>query len=146
MVNQEEGIYLRENGVWEAMYIVSYSEDNTPIYKSICGARKDDVIYQKNKAVNNLNLSKKDDLPPIGMFKELVEEWYKNIKLSVKESTYATYYVKIYNHIIPDLGTYNEDEITDDIIRTFITNLFNKGLSEKTVTDISLLLHRYSYW
>jgi integrase len=131
---------LRENGVWEAMYIVSYDKNKIPIYKSICGAKKDDVILLRNKAVDNLNLSKKDNLPPIGMFKELVEKWYKNVKLSVKESTYATYYVKVYNHIIPELGNYSANDITDDIIGTFITDLLKKGLSEKTVTDIFVVV------
>ena len=105
------------------------------------GSYNENVIQIRDIVVEKLELNKKKPIieggfqPSARAFKKLAEDWYESIKLNVKESTYAAYYVKIYNHIIPGLGNYSEDDINVNVIRSFINNLLGTGFSQKTVAD-----------
>lgn len=81
------------------------------------------------------------------VFKDWINEWLLKQKKFIKESTYANYSNAVYNHIIPNLGTYTLDKINHQILQDFLLDMFyngrldNKGgLSEKSVKDIATIL------
>lgn len=60
------------------------------------------------------------------------EEWLKNwlndyVKTTGKGKTYIRYYEIVYQHIIPNLGKYDFNELTPVIIQKFITYLSQRG-------------------
>lgn len=79
-------------------------------------------------------------------YSDWMEDWIRNKKYYVKESTYASYSNNVYNHIIPGLGDYYLDELNHKIIQNYILELFKTGkkigggLSKKTVKDITVII------
>ncbi|MDD2980457.1 MAG: site-specific integrase [Hespellia sp.] len=71
------------------------------------------------------------------------EQWLRNVKLHVKESSYVKYNNIVNNHIIPNLGMMPPEKITTSVVEEFVEKMLrcgrkkdNTGLSEKTVKDI----------
>lgn len=81
-------------------------------------------------------------------FEELAEEWLKNQRKFIKESTYSVYAAHLENHIIPLLGKKDCEKITakeiQDGVLEWLDNEGRKdktgGLAEKTVKDIIVIL------
>ena len=73
---------------------------------------------------------------------EWVALWLESKRGFVKESTYANYSMAAINHIIPSLGEYTIDEITESIMQETVICWINSGriagggLSRKTVKDM----------
>lgn len=68
-------------------------------------------------------------------------EWVQSIKISIAESSYVKYISIINNHIIPYLGSYFPEQISNAVVTEFITHLMDKkGLSAKTTRDILVVL------
>ena len=81
------------------------------------------------------------------VFKIHVEQWLKNVKFRVKESSYAKYYNLAHNHIIPCLGEITLRKLTTGVVQEFIEEKLKNGrmdgrggLSEKTVRDILIII------
>lgn len=76
-----------------------------------------------------------------------MNQWLISKKLTVKESTYTRYESIIENHISPCLGRYPIDQISTELIESFVSNKLTNGrldglgaLSSKTVNDIFIVL------
>lgn len=81
------------------------------------------------------------------LYKDWIYEWLLDKKNYIKESTYANYSTNIFNHIIPELGSYYLKDINHKIIQEFLLKLSkegnksnNGGLSEKTIKDIAIIV------
>lgn len=80
-------------------------------------------------------------------FDVLCLAWLKEVRVEVKESTYADYYDKVHNHIIPPLGKLKAKMMGVDLINQFVREKVEHGrldgkggLSAKTVHDIVSVL------
>lgn len=76
------------------------------------------------------------------LFEEIVDEWLVYQKIQIKESTYATYYNHVKNHIKPYFQEVLLVEINHSMIQEFINNKLKSGrlngsgsLSIKTVKE-----------
>lgn len=76
-------------------------------------------------------------------YKDLLNEWLEDQRTYQKYSTYSLYYNIVQNHIIPDLGECDIDELTTDKIQAYALEKINhgslvddKGLSVRFVKDI----------
>jgi len=73
---------------------------------------------------------------------EWVALWLDSKKSFVKESTYANYSMAAINHIIPSLGNYAINEISESIVQETVIHwtsngkMAGGGLSKKTVKDM----------
>lgn len=74
--------------------------------------------------------------------KELVPLWYNDKKNFVKESTVSAYMLVAGNHIIPYFG--KDEELTEDRVQDFVFHKLQKGLSQKTIKDILIVLKMIS--
>ncbi len=79
--------------------------------------------------------------------KDWAIEWLNYKRDFVKESTYANYANVVYNHLIPDLGNIYLQDITHNELQKYILDklksgrvINDRGLSEKTVKDIMMIL------
>lgn len=70
--------------------------------------------------------------------KDISEDWKLAKKEYIKLSTYAAYVLLINNHIIPHFG--NLTKIEENDVQNFVLQSLNKGLKEKTIKDIIIVL------
>lgn len=70
--------------------------------------------------------------------KEIIELWKRDKKLYVKKSTYSAYMLLIENHIMPYFS--DKNEITEDDVQQFVLLELKKGLSQKSIKDIVIVL------
>ena len=83
------------------------------------------------------------------VYQDLITAWLNSLQINIKESTYARSYHLAHSPIIPRLGKYKVDRITNRTIEEYIAFLMQNGridgsggLSQKTVSDIFLLIKR----
>lgn len=85
-------------------------------------------------------------------YREWVREWMNDKGNFVKEATYANYSIAMVNHIIPVLGDYYINEITESSIQHAVLYWLSDGrldkkggLSEKTVRDMLSIIKMSIY-
>ena len=145
MPKRGENIHKRKDGRWEGRYIISYNLEGKASYKSVYGATYQEV-KQKLKQQQD-SAAKQQAVTGTASFGSLCLEWLKQARIAVKESSYADYYDKVHNHIIPQLGRLRAKTIGVEMVNQFIREktehgrLDGKGgLSAKTVHDIVCVL------
>lgn len=69
---------------------------------------------------------------------KIIELWKNDKKLYVKKSTYAAYVLIIENHIAPYFGELTD--ISEEKVQEFVLEKIKKGLSQKTIKDIIIVL------
>lgn len=69
---------------------------------------------------------------------EIAGLWAENKRLFVKKSTLSAYLLLIENHLNPAFG--KERKITENEIQEFVFKKLEKGLSQKTIKDILIVL------
>lgn len=65
-------------------------------------------------------------------FEDIIQEWLNLQKTQVKESTYATYFNHIHNHINPYFKDIYLIEMTHNLIQKFINDKLESGQLNKT--------------
>lgn len=80
-------------------------------------------------------------------FEDFAKEWLEEKRIYLKESTYGTYFIIVYKHVIPYWKNVKIKDITEERIQEFILVLLDNGkkkseggLSLKTVKDILMVL------
>ena len=79
----------------------------------------------------------------------VAEEWLRDKKLFVKESTYARYRYLTDNHIIPEFGNMNMEDIDDSHLESLLREKFagnGDNLSPKTLRDILSVFRLIVYY
>lgn len=61
------------------------------------------------------------------LYSEQLTSWLKEKKIYLKYSTYTNYYNVIQNHIMPDLGSYQIEDLNNDILQELILNKLENG-------------------
>lgn len=69
---------------------------------------------------------------------EIIPKWQFEKKHFVKKSTMSAYSLLLQNHIVPFFGEY--ETVSEDLVQEFVLTKLNKGLSQKTVKDILIIL------
>lgn len=72
------------------------------------------------------------------VIKDIAALWKDNKKQFVKESTYSAYCLLLTNHIVPYFGT--KTEFVEADVQQFVLRSLAKGLSEKTIKDIIVVI------
>ena len=74
----------------------------------------------------------------IMVIKDIAVMWKDDKKKFVKESTYSAYCLLLTNHIIPFFG--DKEEFIEVDVQDFVFQSLEKGLSEKTIKDIIVVI------
>ena len=69
---------------------------------------------------------------------EIITLWENDKKLYVKKSTYSAYLLLIENHINPYFA--DKEQITEEDVQKFVLTELRKGLSQKSMKDIIIVL------
>lgn len=69
---------------------------------------------------------------------EIIKLWENDKKLYVKKSTYSAYLLLIENHINPYFA--DKEQITEENVQKFVLTELKKGLSQKSIKDIIIVL------
>lgn len=145
MPRKGENIFKRKDGRWEARYIHHY-EDGKPKYRYLYGS-----TYSEAKAKKAAELALRGDawIPSPKKqetFEMLALLWLKDIKISVKESTFTRYNRIIVKYLIPRLRGQPLAKLNSQCLNGLTETLLREGgaengpLSAKTVTDILCVL------
>ena len=140
-------IYKRKDGRWEGRYCKYYTENKKAKYGYVYGKTYNEVkkeLLNKQMSISEpIILSQEENI----LYKEVVIEWLKFVKINIKESTYARYVHLVERHILPSLGNYELKQINTHLIEKFIEEKLQEGrldkqgsLSPKTVTDIITII------
>ncbi len=132
MPRKGENIYKRKDGRWEGRYIKKRDIKHKAVYGYLYGKSYTEV---KNK-LKQAKLQKTVNSIQSANFGQIVDDWLRNKKLRVKESTLSRYKTIIDKHIYPLLGQYDISEVSTNIIQQYINELICGGYSNKTVGDI----------
>lgn len=137
-IRRGENIRKRNDGRWEARYIINRDMYGKAIYKSVY-AHSYKEVKQKLKQLNAKEKIPEDKIS----IEHVCLEWLSNVRISVKSSTFSNYHTVVYKHIIPRIGKHNLQLFTPVILNQFINELSQKGrldgkggLSPKTIKDI----------
>ena len=71
-------------------------------------------------------------------FEEVAELWKKDKKQYVKISTYSAYCLLVDNHLVPEFK--GKEDITEEMVQSYVLKELNQGLNEKTIKDILIVL------
>lgn len=136
MPRKGENIYRRRDNRWEGRYKVGFDESGKSRYRSIYGKSYQEVKIKlialrsdPKEAVSSGHLTVKD----------LFEEWLSAVKLRVKESTYANYRMKADSNILVAFGKLRYENLTMQLVHSFIEMKLKAGLSAKYVSDIVIV-------
>lgn len=146
MARKGENIYKRKDGRWEGRYIKSRDVQNKAIYGYVY-AQSYGVLKQKLNEAKINPIDEKIPTKSCHTFSKWIDLWLQKKELSVKESTYIRYRNIIERHIKPSLGNLNIRLINTSTLQRFVAEQLSNGkvdnsggLSEKTVTDIIMIL------
>lgn len=120
-------------------------EGRIPRGKKQNGKRKFQYIFARTKeeVISRINDIRKNEECHGRCCKNMAivfNEWFKSIQYQVKESTLANYKMKADKHILPCFGEKTIDSIVQDDIYAFIADRRTKGLSDRYITDIIILM------
>lgn len=142
MPKRGENIYKRKDGRWEGRITIILDDLST---------KKKSVYGHSYKEVKCKLMELKGSSMPLvksyELFSDVLNDWLKKKKATVKISTYNKYHNLIYNHIIPSLGELNIEEIDSIKVNGFISKLLtqgylnkDRGLSSKSIRDICMIV------
>ena len=134
--NGEGNIRKRSNGIWEGRVTID------GMAKSVYGKTHSDVRIKLTEIRNDLDHDDYVD-PADTRLKEWLELWQSEYLEDVKLSTADRYKSLIRIHIIPELGNIRLMDLRSSAIQAFLNQCKKKkGLSEKSVKNIRLVLHK----
>ncbi|MDE5885377.1 MAG: site-specific integrase [Oscillospiraceae bacterium] len=136
MSRRGENIYKRKDGRWEGRYKVGQDDKGRTKYHSVYAKSYQEV--KKKLAVMKFTPVQHKNAGNLTVY-TLFEEWMSAVKLKVKASTYANYRMKVDKHILPEFGKIKYEDLTAQMIHSFIQNKLNNGLSAKYVSDIVIV-------
>ena len=134
--NGEGSIRKRDDGSWEARILINGKS------RSIYGRTQSDVRKKLTEVRNDLDNDEYLE-PNDTTLKEWLELWQDEYLEDVKQSTADRYKSCIRIHIIPALGETRLMDLRASTIQKFLNQCKKvDGLSEKSVKNIRLVLHK----
>ncbi len=134
--NGEGSIRKRDDGSWEARILINGKS------RSIYGRTQSDVRKKLTEVRNDLDNDEYLE-PNDTTLKEWLELWQNEYLEDVKQSTADRYKSCIRIHIIPALGEMRLMDLRASAIQKFLNQCKKvTGLSEKSVKNIRLVLHK----
>lgn len=129
-------VFKRVDGRYEGRIPRGKKKNGKPKFQYILARTKEEVISRINDIRKNEECHDRCGKNTAIVF----NEWFKSIQYKVKESTQANYKMKADKHILPYFGEKSIDSIVQDDIYSFIADRRKKGLSDRYISDIIILM------
>lgn len=146
-------VHLRKDGRWEGRYVVGYNEKGLPVTKNVLAKTKTECVAKLEMLRESIKAPVPEP-PKAGiLLGDWLDLWYQGYKKPrLRPNTQMSYERRIYQHIIPALGSIQLDKLTTPDIQQFYTGLkqggrllrtelYGDGLSDQTVRGIHTTLH-----
>lgn len=110
------------NGGWEARFIISYTDEGKPIFKSVYAVTKSECLKKMNEAKTKNGVTR-EKISPDMTVGNWIDCWYQYFcKPRIRESTQASYENMIYNHIVPNIGALPLNQLSQKDLQAFYNN------------------------
>ena len=151
--NGEGTVRLRKDGRWEGRVVIGYDDKGRPKTKNVLAKTKSECIAKLKVLRDSIKAPTHDRPKPGSSLGDWLDHWYQNCKKpNLRPNTQMSYERRIYQHIIPSLGSIPLDKLTTNDIQQFYTKLkqggrliraehYGEGLSDQTVRGIHTTLH-----
>ena len=146
-------VRLRKDGRWEGRIVIGYDEKGLPKTKNVLAKTKTECAAKLKALRESLEAPAPEVPKPSISLGDWLDHWYQTYKkANLRPNTQMSYERRIYQHIIPALGTIPLDKLTTGDIQGFYTDLkkngrllrtelYGEGLSDQTVRGIHTTLH-----
>lgn len=124
-------LHLRKDGRWEGRIVVGYDEKGLPKTKNVLAKTKSECNAKLKALKASLQGPRepKQEKPNVGMtFGAWLDRWYqRECKPKIRPKTQADYENRIYQHIIPELGSIPLAKLTAADFQQFYNRLKEGG-------------------
>ena len=138
--NKGEGaISQRQDGTFTARLMIGTKDDGKPIIKAFYGKSRPEVLKKMDEYKLFQNKIKETgvDETKLPDFDKYITYWLNNVKsVELKDLSFDRLESTINNHIIPAIGYYKTNNITDEIIQTELINKAAKKMSYSSIKKI----------
>ena len=130
-------------GNWQAVVSMGFDSTGKRIRVKKQGFRtKKDAEIFVTETLNKKNKGFIDSVSGNVLFKDFINDWFNNYKRNTISITTKDNYISSMNqHIIPKLGQYKLNKITNIIIQNFYNDMINGGLKPSTAKKIMQILN-----
>ena len=147
------GVSLRKDGRWEGRAVIGYDDKGLPVTKNVLAKTKSECIAKLKALRDSIKVPAPDQPRPGILLSDWLDLWYQSYKKpNLRPNTQMSYERRIYQHIIPKLGSIQLGKLTTNDIQQFYadlkqngrllrTELYGEGLSDQTVRGIHTTLH-----
>ncbi len=126
--NGEGTVRLRTDGRWEGRYVVGYDDKGYPKTKNVLAKTKTECIQKLKKLKEECGGLKSDKIKADMPFGDWIDFWYQHYsKPRIRATTRAGYENRIYDHIIPEVGTIPLNKLTQNDLQQFYGRLKSNG-------------------
>lgn len=141
----EGGVHLRKDGRWEGRYVVGYDDKGYPQTKNVLAKTKGECLEKLKALKEQIGPLPKAQAAPGMTFGEWLDHWYRTYSQpNIRAGTQENYERRIYQHIIPQMGTIPLVKLSQSDLQQFYghlktngrlqhTDKFGKGLSDRMV-------------
>ena len=149
----EGSVHLRKDGRWEGRAVIGYDDKGLPVTKNVLAKTKSECAAKLKALQDSIQTPTSDQPKPGILLADWLDFWYQSYKKpSLRPNTQMSYERRIYQHIIPALGSTQLNKLTANDIQQFYTrlkqggrllriDLYGEGLSDQTVRGIHTTLH-----
>ena len=147
------GVSLRKDGRWEGRAVIGYDDKGLPVTKNVLAKTKSECSAKLKALRDSIKAPTPDQPKPGILLRDWLDFWYQSCKKpNLRPNTQMSYERRIYQHIIPNLGSIQLDKLTASDIQQFYTKqkqsgrllrteLYSEALSDQTVRGIHTTLH-----
>ena len=126
--NGEGTVRLRKDGRWEGRVVIGYDEKNLPKTKNVLAKTKSECVEKLKQLQEQYAPPKSDKVKSDMPFGEWMDFWYQNYsRPKLRPTTRSGYEGRIYQHIIPELGSIPLNQLTQNDLQQFYVRLKQSG-------------------
>ncbi len=131
----EGSVHLRKDGRWEGRYVVGYDDKGYPKTRNVLAKTKSECLAKLKELRESCRQEKGNDaLCPDMRFGDWLDFWYQNyLKPKLRVKTQEEYELRIYRHILPELGAIPLNKLTTEDLQLSGVDLYGAGLSDRSV-------------
>ena len=124
----EGGVSLRKDGRWEGRAVIGYDDKGLPVTKNVLAKTKSECTAKLKALQDSIKAPSPEQPKPGILLGDWLNFWYQSYKQpNLRPNTQMSYERRIYQHIIPALGSTQLDKLTTNDIQQFYTNLKQGG-------------------
>ena len=145
MARQGENIYQRKDGRWEGKYVKERKSGKIH-YGYVSGKNYEDVLQKKRKKLCEITQGNSYGSSVSLLVSSVSEKWMESGRGTLKETTLAKYSSILKNHIIPEYGNRQVNDIPKDEVHAWLMGLLqgsskeSAGMSAKSVNSVASVL------